>query len=571
MQHYQSALIEIASLDHRDFDTTIASILRTDAEVIGVDRVSFWMTEGAEQTLRCELGYLRRERTYERGAVLSAHECPAYFASVLGEKVIDAGDAVHDPRTSQLADTYLVPHGIGALMDAPVWLDGRLIGIVCHEHVGPPRRWSERDRAFALSAAQAVAMAVGARERRRAQRAEERAEFLAKATMILAESLDLQAIPKRLVSLALPVLGDWCVLDACRDGDELERVASAHVDPAKHETLQELARRYPPSPESPALTARAVREEHALLVPEITPELLERSTVDAAHAQLFRTLGSTSGMAVPLRAHGRVLGAIAFVSGTRRFDIEDLRLAEDLAQRAAIALENARLHRQAQDAVAARDEFLSVAAHELYTPLSALMLSAEQLERTRPDESRTVRTIVRNTQRLTQLVNALLDAVRTGFRRVPMTYRHVDLIALTRAVMEEQQESAERAGTQVSLSADAPVFGLWDEGAIEQVLANLLSNAIKFGAGKPVEVTVAQLEDRARVTVRDHGPGIEPEELPRIFARFERGVSRRSYGGLGLGLYIARGIAEAHGGALRAESQLGQGATFTLDLPLAPR
>lgn len=570
MSHYQSALIEMASLDHRDFDATLASILRTDAEVVHVDRVSYWATECDRQTLRCELGYIKSAGAYERGAVISVEDCPAYFGAIFAEKVVAASDARVDARTAELASAYLVPHGITSMMDAPVWLDGHLIGIVCHEHSGPRRPWSARDQAFALSAAQAVAMAVGARERHRVERAEKRAAFLAQGTIILAETLDLDEIPERLVGLAIPALGDWCVLDALGDYGELSRVACAHVDPSRRATLDELARRYPPTLNGPTLAARALREDNALLVPEVSEELLARDTVDEGQRELLRALGMRSVIALPLRAHGRMLGAISFMSATRTYDMDDLRLAEDLARRASIALDNATLHRQAKDAVAARDEFISVAAHELYTPLSALTLAAEQLERDCAEHGRMLRVILRSTQRLGHLVNGLLEAVRTGFRRAPIAYRHVDLAALARSVVEQLGESAERAGCRVSLDAPASVCGLWDEAGVEQVLTNLLSNAMKFGAGEPIAVEVARVGDRARVTVRDHGPGLDPAELPRLFDRFQRGVSARSYGGLGLGLYIAREIAEAHGGTLTAESEPGHGASFTLELPLTP-
>jgi signal transduction histidine kinase len=177
--------------------------------------------------------------------------------------------------------------------------------------------------------------------------------------------------------------------------------------------------------------------------------------------------------------------------------------------------------------------------------------------------------IVRSAHRLTHLVNALLDAVRTGFRRVPLRHARVDLATLTRSVLEQLAQSAERAGCTVLIDAESPVVGLWDEAGVQQILTNLLTNAMKFGAGHPVEVAVSRRDDRARVTVRDHGPGIDPIELPRLFDRFERGVSTRSFGGLGLGLYIARGIAEAHGGTVHAQSERGHGATFTLELPLS--
>lgn len=567
MSQYQSALIEIASLDHRDFHATLAAILRTEAEVIGVERVAYFVVQPDRKSIRCELGYIASEGVYERDATVLACDCPEYFAALESAELLAADDARADRRTRQLTDAYLAPREITSMLDVPVWLDGQLIGIICHEHTGPPRHWTGRERAFALSAAQAIAMAVSARERRRVERAERRAAFLAEATMILTETLDVEEIPVRLARLALPTLGDWCVLDALRDDGTLARVAAAHVDPRQQDTLAELGRLYPPSA-SRMLVARALRREHGFLVPEVSRALLIGNTVDDGQRELLGALGTRSGIVLPLRAHGRTLGLLTLVSATRTFDVDDLRLAEDLARRASIALDNARLHRRANQAIAARDEFLSIAAHELYTPLTALTLAAEHLERTGTESSRMLEVVVRSARRLTHLVDALLDAVRTGFRRVPLNYEEVDLAALARSVVEQLGQSAERAGCTMLLDAEAPLVGWWDEASLEQVLTNLLANALKFGAGHPIEITVGGIDGRACVAVRDHGPGIDPAELPRLFDRFERGVSTRSFGGLGLGLYIARGIAEAHGGTLQAKSEPGAGATFTLELPL---
>lgn len=564
MPRYQSALIAIASLDYRDFDAALASILRTDAQVIGVDRVSYWALTPERNELVCELGYVHSERVLERGNVVAKSDSPEYFEAIMSEQLIVAEDALADPRTRMLAASYLVPHGITSMMDAPVWHDGKFVGVVCHEHTSRRRKFSERDRAFALSAAQAVATAVGTRERKRAKYAEHRAAFLGEATLVLAENLDIDEILQRLVHLSVPMLGDWCVLEALQPDGTLRRIASAHVDPALQSSLDELALAYPTRIEGSSATARALRSGNAILQPEF--DVCERAQ-DDRHRELLRRVGSHSIVAVPLRAHGAILGIVSFGVRSRSFGIDDLRLAEELARRAAIVLENAQLHRYAQEAIAARDEFLSVAAHELYTPLTSLTLAAEQLANVHA-EDRMLRIVMRSARRLRQLVDSMLDAVRTGFDRVEVTCRDADLVVIVRTVVERLADTAERAGCTMGLEAPARVPGCWDERGIEQIVTNLLTNALKFGAGRPVEVTLAVQGDQVRVTVRDHGRGIDPAEMPRLFDRFARGVSSRSYGGLGLGLYIARTIAQAHGGTLRAESEPGEGATFVLDLPL---
>ena len=171
--------------------------------------------------------------------------------------------------------------------------------------------------------------------------------------------------------------------------------------------------------------------------------------------------------------------------------------------------------------------------------------------------------------RLTRLIDDLLDVSRLDAGRLPLELTVVELGALVREVVSRFEADLARSGCTVSLRGGAPVVGSWDRSRLDRIVTNLLSNAIKFGAGKPIELFVSAERGVARLAVRDHGIGIDPAQLGRIFGRFERAVSERHYGGLGLGLYISRRIAEEHGGSIRCESQPGAGATFTVELPCA--
>jgi signal transduction histidine kinase len=171
------------------------------------------------------------------------------------------------------------------------------------------------------------------------------------------------------------------------------------------------------------------------------------------------------------------------------------------------------------------------------------------------------------TQRLQRLTQELLDVTRIEHARLDLNPVNVDLAALARQAAEGLEFDLAAAGCAVQIEADAPVPGVWDSSRLEQVITNLLSNALKFGPGRPIEIRVGAAGDVAKLAVRDHGLGIEPDRQAGIFNRFERAVPTAQYGGLGLGLYIARRIVQAHGGDLRVESQPGQGATFTLTLP----
>jgi signal transduction histidine kinase len=203
------------------------------------------------------------------------------------------------------------------------------------------------------------------------------------------------------------------------------------------------------------------------------------------------------------------------------------------------------------------------------------MLSAQALETGKvPATPETIRTsmglIGRQSRRLSRLVDDLLDVSRIETNQLLINLEPVDLPALVREVVDWFGGESVRAGSPVSIRVRDTAVGTWDRARLAQVVSNLLSNAIKFGAGAPIEVVLGRENGRARITVRDQGVGIAPDRLPHIFERFERGVSARQYGGLGLGLYIVRSIVERLGGTVSCESQPGSGSTFVVLLPLEP-
>ena len=252
-------------------------------------------------------------------------------------------------------------------------------------------------------------------------------------------------------------------------------------------------------------------------------------------------------------------------------------IARDITERKRTQLERELLYREAVDAVRARDEFLSVASHELRTPLSALQLQIEMLllpprrspkvvlsrEQMKPKLEKAFKQI----ERLTRLIEELMDVSRITAGRLRLELEEIDLAAVVRDVVGRLGEEASRTHSSIEVSAVTPVVGMWDLIRVEQVVTNLLTNAFKFGGGKPIEIAVEERGPIGRLVVVDHGIGIAPEDVERIFHRYEQAISSRTVGGLGLGLYIARQIIEAHGGTIRVESQPGAGSTFTIDLP----
>jgi len=243
------------------------------------------------------------------------------------------------------------------------------------------------------------------------------------------------------------------------------------------------------------------------------------------------------------------------------------KVVRDLTERRKADEERLRLA-QAQEAVRLRDEFLSIAAHELRTPLTALLLQLQSLDKAGPGRGN-VSPALRSARRLAGLVEMLLDVSRIATGRLELSKEEVDLVQLARDAIDRYSDEARRVGSQVVLEGEPSVTGRWDALRIEQVFANLLGNALKYAAGTDVTVRVSSRDGEAKVEVADRGPGIAAEDAARIFGRFERAAPARHYGGLGLGLYIARQVIEAHGGSIRVAETPGGGATFAVLLPRA--
>jgi PAS domain S-box-containing protein len=411
------------------------------------------------------------------------------------------------------------------------------------------------------------------------KRAEETQRFLIEASTQLAELLDEKGTLERVARLAVPQLGQWCIVDRLDDAGQLHRAAEVHQDPARQQALRELAEHAPPDWDTHQPTVHVLRTGRPLLADEATP-LLHAGDSNAAWPELLRRLGARTAIALPLAVRGQTLAAMLLVTDAPGFQYgpHEWALAEELARRASVAMDNARLYRQSQEAVRLREDFLSVASHELHTPLTPLRLHLQTLQRALAASADGISAslmpkvdkALRQVKRLSQLVDDLLDVSRLTSGRLRLRWEDVDLLELTRDLVERFAEQARAAGCPLRLTTEGAPVGHWDRMRLEQVLTNLVSNALKYGVGQPVELHVAASGGRAYWSIRDHGIGIAARDLDRIFGRFERAVSTRQYGGLGLGLYISREIVRAHGGNIQVESEPGAGARFTVELPLEP-
>ena len=292
---------------------------------------------------------------------------------------------------------------------------------------------------------------------------------------------------------------------------------------------------------------------------------------------MSRELGLRSALVVPLSARGKTLGALTLVSAesARVYTHNDLALMEEIGGRIGMAIDNSRLYREAQEAIRLRDEFLSIASHELRTPLTSLQLQVTGVLRNvksptilHPEKlAGRVEVIDRQVDRMTTLVNGLLDVSRAAAGRLQLELAEADLTEVLRDTVDRMKEDLAAARCPLELVTNGPIVAQWDRMRLEQVFTNFIANAMKYGAGKPIEVVAGLRDGKAVVSVRDHGIGVARDDQERIFERFGRAVSADHYGGLGLGLWIVKELVDSMGGAITLDSDAGKGATFTVTLP----
>lgn len=421
-------------------------------------------------------------------------------------------------------------------------------------------------------------MAMDVTERKRA---EQDARFLAEASAALAGLVDYGSTLQKVARLAVPAFADWCAVDMLQGEGQLRRLAVAHIDPAKVELAHELHRRYPSDPAAPEGLWHIIRTGQSEMIPEITEELLAASVPDADLLRIMRELGLKSYVGVPLAVRGKVLGVITFVTAEsgRRYDAADLAVAEDLAHRAAVAIENAQLYQAVREADRHKDEFLALLGHELRNPLSPIRnaLHILKLAGTDPAITERARAVMeRQLEHMVRLVDDLLDVSRIMRGKVELRREPVELATVIARAVETSQPAIEAEEHRLTLSL--PPEPLWVSGdlvRLAQVVANLLNNAAKYTErGGQIGVTAAREGGAAVLRVRDTGIGIAPHLLPRLFDMFFQAERRTkaSQGGLGIGLSLVRGLVELHGGTVEAHSAgLGQGSEFVVRLPLLER
>jgi signal transduction histidine kinase len=567
-----TALLRLSSLAGGSWEEALQEILVVAADILGVRRFSYWRLREQPRSIVCELGFVG-DGSFERGSVLREFDAVPYFNEIRKSQVVVVEDALQDPRTKCLS-SYLEERRVASLLDAPVRVDGALVGIACAEHVGGLRKWTAQEQEQMVALSQIIASRLESKERLLAQRREQRTEHLADVNAALAETLDPARAAALAVQRALPSMGDMGVLVTQDDRGKWQGY-TAHVKESDREVLEELLRRYPPGIGSRGLVGRIMRERQTLFMPRIDEQLTDSFGIEREEVALIESLGVRSAIGLPLIVRGQLIGAVVFGVCTRAYDQNDVEFAERYAARVGVILENLRLYRQSQAATRARDEFLSLASHELRTPITTLRLSAHALARKAAELKPNTFTILsdrilRQTARLDRLAERLLDSCQIDQNGISIEPIMADLGEVVREVAYSFLETARTLGTNIEVSGDTSLVAYFDPLRIEQVLSNLIDNALKFGEKKPVLIDLQKKGHVAVIVVKDGGIGIPEAERDHVFSPYRRGETAQGIGGLGLGLHVVRQIVQAHGGDVRLDSNLDSGTTVIVELPIEP-
>jgi signal transduction histidine kinase len=529
----QAALLALARLDKSHLSAALREITEIDARALGVERVSVWRFTADRAAIRCEDLFRFSSGCHETGLILLSRDYPSYFRALEESYTIAAHDAQCDPRTMEFLSAYLVPNGITSMMDAPVWSGGRVVGIVCHEHTGPPRVWAPEEQEFAGAAANMVSLAFEIAERWEAERS------------------------TRLLSQVNPLLR--AVLDQMPAGFVLAEAPSGRVL-LVNRAAERIWRRSTllgedGGPFSLANVGHLSGAPYGRCQLPLERAVVAGETVLGEEMRIRRGDGSwgiVSVNAAPVRNElGSIAAAVAIV--------------EDFTDRRKLEAE------RAQDAY--RERFVGILGHDLRGPLAAATMAAQVLLRAEgpcPGHEHAARLIVASCGRMERMIHDLLDFARSrhggGIQIAP---RPMDLLAVCRSIVDETQAAA--PGRSLVLHASADCHGEWDPERLAQVVSNLLGNAVQYGANSPIAIRLSGSGGEVVLEMHNRGPPIPAEFLPRVFDPFrsaqEGNRQARAPGSVGLGLYIAREIVRAHGGTIEARSSQEEGTTFTVRLP----
>jgi signal transduction histidine kinase len=408
------------------------------------------------------------------------------------------------------------------------------------------------------------------------KRSEELQKYLSEASKILGSSLDYQVTLQTVAKLAIPRIADWCGIDILQDDGTLEQVAIAHKDPKMVKWAKEFRKANPPDMNASTGSPNIIRTGKSEFYPLVTDAMIIAAAKNKKQLALLRKLGFTSALTVPLKIPGKVVGVISFVTteSKRRLTDSDVNMAEELSIRAGLAINNALLYRTAQEAIQLRDDFISIASHELKTPVTSMKTYTQilQMALKRQGDEKNLRFLSKIEDQInkqTKLIEDLLNASKVQRGKLEFEITRFDINEVIKEITESMQATVSHK-IHVKGRITHEISG--DKDRIGQVIINLLSNAIKYSPKDDrIVVTLKEIKNASTVSVKDFGIGITEQQQKKIFDQFYQvnDPNEKTYPGLGIGLYISSEIIKRHGGELTVKSEKGKGSVFTFTLPEA--
>ena len=571
IMRFHRCLLKLSRTDFTDPSSELKEITESDADAMQVERVSVWFFGESGTTLGCSDLFTQTTRAHESGGMLDLSKFPRYFAALKENRTIAATDAAVDPRTSEFTEIYLKPLGITSMLDASVWLHGKIVGVVCHEHIGPVRAWLPEEQDFAVSIADMISLAMEAAERRRAEAALGRSEEEFRA---LVENVPIgvyRSTPEGRMLMAnatmVRMLGYSSFEELARQDLENESRQHGYAREAYRRKIDRDGRIV--GQESVWKRSNGtlvhVRENARAIFDDTGKALYYEGTIEDITEQKW---AETELKQYQERLEELVKARTAELEETNRHLEEEIREREQLEHDLIHARE------AAEAANRAKSVFLANMSHGIRTPMNAILGYTQILQRDPAIGKRQheyVDVISRSGEHLLGLINDILEMSKIEAGRATLNPEEFDFYALIEDIeaMFRVRSNQKGIALEFERTGAVPRFLCADGGKIREVIINLLGNAAKFTDKGGITVKIGAEAGaggegcRLKVEVRDTGCGIEPDEIERAFEPFEQTKSGRFQGsGTGLGLPISRRYARMMGGDLTVESAPGLGSTF---------
>lgn len=533
-QKHRVVLLELAQLDKSDFNQAVQKICSVAASSLDVARVSYWSLTDGDSAIVCNHLHVLATQSGDdkaKGARLTAKDCPSYFEALATRRHIIANSVLDHPATCGLGETYLKPLGISSMLDAPVWLRGKVVGVLCHEHIGQPREWSAEEIDFASSLSAMVSLALEQSQRAASERLlrESEARFSA-AFQASPVFITICRVDNGHYVLANEVFLSWTGYNLSEVVGRTSEELGLWADPSEREPFWAELRR--------------------------THSIRERETrVRSRHGETTTALLSADIIEIDGMPHLLTVGL-------------------DISHRKQAEAELLRTVAREKELGLLRSKFISMVSHEFRTPLGIIQSSAEILndyhDRLEGEERADhLQSITKNTRRMAALMEEVLflgtfDGGKTTLRLAP-----IDLGQFARLLVDEVHSATnEKCPVELKME-EMPDEALADERLLRHIFTNLLTNAVKYSeAGKTVRIEITRDGADAICTVRDRGIGIPKPDREWLFNAFHRGRNVGDRPGTGLGLVIVKRCVDLHGGEINVDSTEGQGTVMTFRLPV---